>query len=87
MSLARPKPKDQRPSLIDVHMDTVGSLSNDYVDRLECIQENEKALETIGKELIAALKNQGREGISVRGVTLKVREIKAKFGLSVKRIK
>lgn len=87
MPLTRPKPRDQKPTLIDVPLDTAGRLSDDYVDHLEAIGKLEKELDTIGGELIKVLKTQGRESIFVRGVNLKVKEVKAKFGISVKRVK
>lgn len=81
------KSHEQKPGLLNVPMDMTGKLANEYVDYLETIKGNHEAMDIVGADLIKSLKAQGRDNITVRGVTLKVKEIEAKIKISVKRKK
>ena len=82
---SRVKSKEQTPALLDVQMDKVGKLANSYVDILDAQKELIERQETSAAELVDALKLQNRREISVRGITLRVKEIEAKIKISVQR--
>lgn len=77
-------PQQNTKPLIDVPLDKTGKLANTYVDILNEIKQNQEELVSTGADLIDALKEQHRTDITVRGVTLKVKEIEAKIKIVVK---
>ena len=83
----RVKDRLQAPALIEVKMDRTGRAANRYVNIMDEIREKQETLDIAGSELIDALKEQNRKEITVRGVTLKIKEIEAKIKISVKRPK
>lgn len=84
----RTKSKEQSSKpLLEVPLDTTGRLANAYVDIMEKIKALQEELVTAGLELIDALKVQGRKGITVRGITLKIKEIEAKIKITAQKSK
>lgn len=71
--------------MLDVPMDETGKLANKFVDCLDQERELGEEKDHIGAELVTALKTQGRQAITVRGVTLTIKEIEAKIKIAVKR--
>lgn len=78
------KSKEEKPALLDVPMDEVGKFANDYVDVLGEIKNREETLESLGSELVIALQKSNKQEIFVRGITLKIKHIKAKIKIAVK---
>ena len=77
--------KAQRGDLLEVKMDQSGRLANEYVDILQEIRELDEKKDHKGAELVEALRGQGRAGITVRGYTLKIKEVEAKVKIADQR--
>ncbi len=75
--------KTPQERLLDVPMDEVGTVANQYIEVCGEIETREATLKDIGAQLVEALHKAKRDSIFIEGIHISIKTIKAKTKLSV----